>query len=93
MSTSTVVTAYGGATLPGVGRVVLHVWRGRKKYHLECKLIDSQKIRPLLGRKACLGMGMIKYLDNDAIRKPATGDAPVFALEPTGPISLEQLED
>ena len=50
------------------------------------------KIRPLLGRKACLGMRIIKYLDNDAIRKPATGNALVFTLEPAGPISLEQLE-
>jgi len=72
ISTNTVVTAYGGATLPVVGRVVLRVWRGRTKYRLECKLVDSPKIRPLLGRKACLGMGIIEYWDNDAINKPVT---------------------
>ena len=88
--TNTQVTAYGGATLPVVGSVLLRVWREESKYRLECKLVDSRKIRPLLGRKACLGMIVIQYLDNDAIRKPDTGNAPVYALEPAGPISIEQ---
>ena len=90
--TNSRVTAYGGATLPVVGKVVLRVWRGRSKYRLECKLVDSRKIRPLLGRKACLGMSIIKYLDNDAIRKPVTGNAPVYSLEAAQPVPLEQLE-
>ena len=90
--TSTQVTAYGGATLPVVGSVLLRVWREESKYRLECKLVDSRKIRPLLGRKACLGMMVIQYLDNDAIRKPDTANAPVYALEPAGPISIEQLK-
>ena len=88
--TNTQVTAYGGATLPVVGSVLLRVWREESKYRLECKLVDSRKIRPLLGCKACLGMMVIQYLDNDAIRKPDTGTAPVYALEPAGPISIEQ---
>ena len=50
--------------------------------------MDSRKIRPLLGCKACLGMMVIQYLDNDAIRKPDTGNV----LEPAGPISIEQLK-
>ena len=85
--TNTQVTAYGGAV---VGSVLLRVWR--PKYRLECKLVDSRKIRPLLGRKACLGMMVIQYLDNDAIRKPDTGNTPVYALEPAGPILIEQLK-
>ena len=87
--TNTQVTAYGGAV---VGSVLLRVWREESKYRLECKLVDSRKIRPLLGRKACLGMMVIQYLDNDAIRKPDTGNTPVYALEPAGPISIEQLK-
>ena len=93
ISTNTVVTAYGGATLPIVRRVLLRVWRGRTKYYLECKLVDSPKIRPLLGCKACLDMRIIKYQDNDAINKPVIGNAPVFALEPPIPMFLEQLEE
>ena len=85
--TNTQVTAYGGAV---VGSVLLRVWR--PKYRLECKLVDSRKTQPLLGRKACLGMMVIQYLDNDAIRKPDTGNTPVYALEPAGPILIEQLK-
>ena len=90
--TNTQVTAYGGTTLPVVGRVILVVWREASKYRLDCRLVDSQKIRPLLGRKACLGMKVIKYLDNDAIHKPKTDNAPVYTLEPAGPVSIEQLQ-
>lgn len=88
----TKVTAYGGGTLPVVGSVKLKVWRGKSKHHVYCKLIDSNKIRPLLGRKACLGMGVVTYLDNDQLHKPDTGDAPVFAVDDTGPVSVEQLK-
>lgn len=41
--TTTKVTAYGGGTLPFVGTTSLKVWRGKSKYILDCKLIDSQK--------------------------------------------------
>ena len=88
----TQVIAYEGGTLPVVGSVKLKVWRQKAKYHLDCNLIDSNKIRPLLGRKACLGMGVITYLDNDQLRKPDAGDAPVFAVDDTGPLSVEQLK-
>jgi hypothetical protein len=75
MATNTRVTAYGGGALPVAGTVVLKVWREVSKYRLDCKLVvvDSPKIRPLLGRKARLGMKIITYLDNDEIRKPVTG--------------------
>lgn len=65
--TKTKLTAYGGAPLPVVGMVLMRVWRGDYKCKLDCKLVDSDKIRPLLGRKACLGMNLITYRDNDAI--------------------------
>ena len=91
MPTNTRVTAYGGVALPVAGTVVLKVWREGSKYRLDCKLVDSPKTRPLLGRKACLGMKIITYLDNDEIRKPVTGGAPVYALETGGPVTIEQL--
>ena len=90
--TNTQVTAYGGTTLPVVGRVMVVLWREASKYCLDCRLVDSQKICPLLGRKACLGLKVIKYLDNDAIHKPKTDNAPVYTLEPAGSVSIEQLQ-
>lgn len=64
-----------------VGSVQLRVWREGHHCKLDCKLVDCDKIWPLLGRKACLGMNIIAYLDNDSINKPNTGNAAVFALE------------
>jgi len=77
----TQLTAYGGSTVPVVGRVLIRVWCGEFTCKLDCKLVDSTNIRPLLGRKACLGIKIVSYLDNDKINKPNTKDVVVFALE------------
>ena len=65
------ITAYGGTTLPVVGTALVRVWRGNFRCKLLCKLVESSCIRPLLGRKACVGMNIVSYLDNDAINLPA----------------------
>ena len=56
-------------------------WRDDLKCKLDCKLVDSNTIRPLVGRKACIGMKIIKYIDNDELNKPQSGNAPVYSLE------------
>ena len=48
------------------------MWRGDYHCLLECKLVDSSTIRPILDRKACIGMKLIKYMDNDEVNKPIT---------------------
>ena len=73
----TQVTAYGGNNLPVVGTVLLRVQRGGLRCRLDCKIIDRSGIRPLLGRKACLGMKIIAYLDNNHLNQPAIGNATV----------------
>ena len=85
------ITAYGGTTLPVVGTVLLRVWRGDYRCRLDCKLVDHTNIRPLLGRKACIGMKIITYLDNDQLNKPHTGDDPVYMVEGSALISTDQL--
>ncbi len=37
--------------------------------------MDRTDVRPLLGRKACLGMKIVSYLDNDQINQPDTGNS------------------
>ena len=54
------ITAYGGTEIPVVGRALLKVQRGDVKCRLDCKLVDKDCIRPLLGRKACLGMKIVQ---------------------------------
>lgn len=83
--------AYGGTTLPVVGTTLLRVSRGDFNGQLNCKLVDRQDIRPLLGRKACVGMKIVSYLDNDQLNKPNTGNSPVYAVEETGLSTIKQL--
>ena len=93
VSPSTItITAYGGATLPVVGTALLRVWRGDYHCKLDCKLVEHAEIRPLLGRKACLGMKIVSYLDNDAMNKPMTGNASVYALDQPNLLSIQQLK-
>ncbi|EDO38408.1 predicted protein [Nematostella vectensis] len=75
------ISAYGGSRLPVIGEVIVRVSRDGSKCKLNCKLVGSKDIRPILGRKACIGMNIIKYTDNDALNKPQTGSAPVYAVE------------
>ena len=75
------ILAFGGSRRTVVGEVRVRVWRGDYKCILICKLVDSDNIRPILGRKACVGMKLIEYTDNDALHKPATRGAHVYAVE------------
>ncbi len=75
------IIAFGGSRLTVVGEVRVRVWRGDYKCMLICKLVDSDNIRPILGMKACVGMKLIEYTDNDALHKPATRGAQVYAVD------------
>ena len=87
------ITAYGGSELRVVGRVLLRVRRGDFKCRLDCKLVGQQGIRPLLGRKACIGMKIVAYLDNDQLNKPSTKNAEVYAVgdDESSQVTKEQL--
>ena len=73
--------------------MLLRVRRGDVQCRLDCKLVDQQGIRPLLGRKACLGMSIVAYLDNDQLNKPTVQNAEVYAVHDQNSSSLakEQL--
>ena len=66
------ITSYGGTTLP-VGYVLVHVRWGDLRCQLDCKLVENSHIRPLLDRKACLGMKI-------ELHKPNVGDSTVYIL-------------
>ena len=66
-----------------VCQVQIHVSRGDYKGFLDCKLVNSTEIRPLLGKKACIEMKVIKYSDNDELHKPNTESAPVYSVDST----------
>ena len=86
------ITAYGGTEIPVVGKVLLWVWQGKFKCRLDCKIVDQENIRPFLGRKACIGMEIVAYLDNDKLNKPATGTSEVYTVsDDASPLTKEQL--
>ena len=74
--------AYGGTQLSVVGQVILKVYRNDTSYRLDCKLVNEETARPLLGRKACIGMKIVQYLDSNTISKPTVEcNAQVFATD------------
>ena len=89
--TNTQIRAYGGATLPVVGSALLRVSRGKIRCRLDCKLVDREDVRPLLGRKACLGMKILSYLDNDQLSQPSTGESTVYKVDNATPVATRQL--
>ena len=50
----TAIVAYGGSKIPVVGEVQIHVSLGDYQCLLNCKLVDSTEIRPLLEEKHVL---------------------------------------
>lgn len=98
------ITTYGGAENLMIGKA-LRVWCGdfTSMCRLDCKtvrqiyskidrcIVDKCNISPLLGRKACLGMKIVAYLDNDELNKPSTGTSKVKALNSgSSPLTQEQ---
>ena len=53
--------------------------------------VDRSNICPLLGRKACIGMKILSYLDNDLMNKPDTGGSKVYTLSTGCPLTKEKL--
>ena len=78
----TPLVAYGGTQLSVVEQVILKVYRNDTSYYLDCKLVNEETGRPLLGRKACVGMKIVQYLNNNAISKPTVEfNVQVFATD------------
>ena len=76
-----VIISYGGNSIPILEKVRLRVWRGDFRCLLDCNLVDSKKVGPILSRKACLGMSIIQYLDNDHLKRPRESDGEVYTYD------------
>ena len=85
------ISAYGGAKLNTVGQVCIRVWRDDFHCKLDCKIVDNKGVRPLLGRKACIGMNIVKYIDNDEIYKPFTGGTNVYVVNDDQTVTKDTL--
>ena len=87
------IISYGGSSIPILRTGHLRVWRRDFRCLLDCNLVDSKKVRPILGRKVCLGMNIIQYLDNDQLNRPQEFDGEVYTLDvpASSPVSADQL--
>ena len=88
-----VIILYGGSSIPILGTGHLRVWRRDFRCLLDCNLVDSKKVRPILGRKVCLGMNIIQYLDKDQLNRPqeSYGEVYIHDVPASSPVSADQL--
>ena len=77
-SVQTSLVAHVGSKIKVIGHLTIRVWRNKVSFLLGCRLIESREIFPILERKACLGMKIIQYNDNDQPHKPQTEGAAVY---------------
>ena len=61
------IISYDGGNIPVLGTVKIQVWRGSFTCLLLCRLVESRRCRPILGKSACEGMGVVEIKDSDAI--------------------------
>ena len=73
------LSAYGGSKLGVLCEDRTRMWRDDFKCLLDCKIVYGKAVRPLLNRKACIGMNIIKYTDNDELNKPENKYAQVYS--------------
>ena len=65
-------------------------------------IVEGEQFHCILGRNACIGLGFLEILDNDALNKPETHSGNVFATQQVvtethlphsdSPLSIEQLK-
>ena len=75
------VVSYDGGNIPVLGTVKIQVWRGSFTCLLLCRLVESKRCRPILGKVACVGMGVVEIKDSDANHQPDTSGGEVFSVQ------------
>ena len=85
--------SYGGTSIPVLGKVPSRVWRGDFRCLLNCNLVESKRVWPIMVIKACLGMNIITYQDNDQLNRPQASKGGIYThdVRATSPVSAYQL--
>ena len=60
---------------------------------LDCNLVKGRKIRPIFGRKVCIGRNIIEYRDNNKLNPLRTTEGELFtnSVHRDAPLSFDQL--
>ena len=96
------ITAYGNRAWSVLGEVIVRVWRKRRTCLVRLLIVEGEQFHCILGRNACIELGCLEILDNDALHKPETHSGNVFATQQVvtethlphsdSPLSTEQLK-
>ena len=89
------IISHDGGNIPVLGTVKIQVWRGSFTCLLLCRLVESRCCRPILGKSACEGMGVVEIKDSDTIWRPHTSGGQVFSVKDvmssSKPLTKEQV--
>ena len=96
------ITVYGNGAWSVLGEVIVRVWRKRHICLVRLLIVEGEQFHCILGRNACIELGCVEILDNDALHKPDTHCGNVFATQQVvtethlphsdSPLSTEQLK-
>ena len=93
------ITVYGNRAWSVLGEVIVRVWR---TCLVRLLIVEGEQFHCILGRNACIELGCLEILDNDALHKPEIHSGNVFATQQVvtethlphsgSPLSFEQLK-
>ena len=96
------ITAYGNRAWSVLGEVIVRVWRKRRTCLVRLLIVEGEQFHCILGRNACIELGCLEILDNDALHKPETHSGNVLSAQQVAtethlphsdsPLSIEQLK-
>ena len=86
-STSSIIL-YGGMKKPIIGTVKIPAKHKGFECFLNCRIVDDEGCRPLLGKDASIGMGIIA-MDDDATHKPHIHGGVVLAVAAPEPVETD----
>ena len=75
------ITVYGNRAWSVLGEVIVRVWRKRRTCLVRLLIVEGEQFHCILGRNACIELGCLEILDNDALHKPETHSGNVFATQ------------
>ena len=78
------ITLYGNRAWSVLGEVIVRVWRKRRTCLVRLLIVEGEQFHCILGRNACIELGCLDILDNDALHKPETYSGNVFATQQVG---------
>ena len=79
--TKSSIESYDSGNIPVLGTVKIQVWKGSFTCLLLCRLVESKRCRPIVGKLGCEVTGVVEIKNSDAFRRPDTSGGQVFSVQ------------